>query len=132
MQSLYHVVRVSLLVLTFAATNQGPTSVAAASGVSAAQDGDAHTIQVTVNSVQRTDTCQGSKDSVQVTGSSDVLHITGSCGNLQVSGRGNIITIDSVQSVQLTGYGNKIFYRGSRPALQDHGFGNSFDKPKDK
>jgi len=61
-----------------------------------------------------------------VTGSNDVLNTTGNCGSLQVTGNGNSIAIDSVQSVQFIGQSNSVLYRSShRPSLSDLGQNNS-------
>jgi hypothetical protein len=107
------------LVLLFGAGNHGAQ-------VAQAQDSEAQTTQIRVSSTHRAYECQNPSDTFQLTGSDDVVNLTGSCGSLQVTGHGNTITIDSIQTVQFTGDGNSVLYRTSRPqTVQDNGQNNS-------
>jgi hypothetical protein len=123
----------ALLAFALAACNNGLTHVAAASPdpspatPAAGQSAAGRSLQVRDSSTHRTYACDGEGvDSVQVTGNSDVLAITGRCGSLQVTGSSNIITIDSVITVQFTGDSNSLFWRGARPTtVDDHGRSNS-------
>ena len=95
--------------------------------VAAAQSSAGRSLQIRDSSTQRTYACHGEGvDSIQVTGSSNVLLITGRCGSLQVTGRSNLITIDSVTTVQFTGDSNAVLWRGAEPTtVDDHGKSNS-------
>jgi hypothetical protein len=95
--------------------------------LAAAQDSPARSLQIRVSSTHRAYACQGDGvDAVQVTGSSDVLIITGHCATLQVTGSNDIITVDSVISLQFTGNSDTVLWRSAKPTtVDDHGQSNS-------
>jgi Protein of unknown function (DUF3060) len=70
----------------------------------------------------RTITCNDSV--VSVSGVSNTVVISGHCASLTVSGVQNAITVDAVDSVDASGFNNKVTYHSGNPKISNAGGGN--------
>ena len=61
---------------------------------------------------------------VSVSGVSNAVVITGHCASLTVSGVENSITVDSVDSIDASGFNNKITYHSGTPKISNPGGSN--------
>ena len=70
----------------------------------------------------RTITCND--NIVDVSGVSNTVVITGHCTSLTVSGVQNAITVDAVDSIEASGFDNKITYHSGTPKISNAGGSN--------
>ncbi len=70
----------------------------------------------------RTITCND--NIVSVSGVSNTVVITGHCTSLTVSGVQNAITVDAVDSIDASGFSNKITYHSGNPKISNAGGSN--------
>jgi hypothetical protein len=72
--------------------------------------------------VNQTITCNASL--VDVSGISNTVVITGHCKSLTVSGVQNKVTVDSVDTIEASGFNNQITYHSGSPDIEKSGDGN--------
>jgi hypothetical protein len=70
----------------------------------------------------RTIACNASN--VRVSGIQNKVVITGHCTSLSVSGVQNSITVDTVDSIEVSGFNNQITYHTGSPSIDKSGDGN--------
>jgi hypothetical protein len=70
----------------------------------------------------RTIACNGS--AINVSGVSNTVVITGHCASLSVSGVQNKVTVDTVDSIEASGFSNQITYHTGSPSIDNAGEGN--------
>lgn len=61
---------------------------------------------------------------VNVSGVSNTVTITGHCTSLSVSGVQNSITVDAVDSIEASGFSNKVTYHSGAPQISNSGGSN--------
>lgn len=61
---------------------------------------------------------------VSVSGVSNTVTITGHCTNLSVSGVQNSITVEAVDSIEASGFNNKVTYHSGAPKISNSGGAN--------
>lgn len=61
---------------------------------------------------------------VSVSGVSNTVTITGHCTSLSVSGVQNSITVEAVDSIEASGFDNKVTYRSGAPKISNSGGSN--------
>jgi DUF3060 family protein len=61
---------------------------------------------------------------VSVSGVSNTVVITGHCASLSVSGVQNAITVDAVDSIEASGFNNKVTYHSGAPKINNSGDSN--------
>jgi Protein of unknown function (DUF3060) len=61
---------------------------------------------------------------VNISGISNTVVITGHCASLTVSGSKNSITVDAVDTIQVSGIDNQVTYHTGSPSQDQSGFGN--------
>ena len=61
---------------------------------------------------------------VSVSGVSNAVVITGHCASLSVSGVQNSVTVDAVDSIDASGFNNKIIYHSGAPKISNAGDSN--------
>jgi hypothetical protein len=71
--------------------------------------------------------CRG--QSVELEGTSNSFTLLGECPSVEVSGTGNVVKIEQVGRIEVTGVSNKVIWtrslRGSRPKIEKTGLENS-------
>jgi hypothetical protein len=70
----------------------------------------------------RTITCNDS--AINISGISNKFVITGHCASLNVSGVQNSVTVDAVDTVEVSGFNNQITYHSGSPSIDKSGDGN--------
>jgi Protein of unknown function (DUF3060) len=70
----------------------------------------------------RTITCNDS--AINISGISNKFVITGHCASLNVSGVQNSVTVDAVDTVEVSGFNNQITYHTGSPSIDKSGDGN--------
>ena len=63
-------------------------------------------------------------NTVDVSGVTNTVVITGHCTSLTVSGVQNAVTIDAVDTIDASGFNNKITYHTGSPKVSKSGEGN--------
>jgi hypothetical protein len=61
---------------------------------------------------------------VNISGISNTVVITGHCASLRVSGSKNSITVDAVDTIEVSGVNNQVTYHSGSPSQDQSGFGN--------
>ncbi|OBH51742.1 DUF3060 domain-containing protein [Mycobacterium sp. E2479] len=61
---------------------------------------------------------------VRVSGVSNTVTITGHCTRLSVSGVQNSVTVEAVDSIEASGFNNKVTYRSGAPKISNSGGSN--------
>jgi Protein of unknown function (DUF3060) len=74
----------------------------------------------------RTITCND--NNVSVSGVSNTVVITGHCTRLSVSGMQNAITVDAVDTIDASGFDNKVTYHSGVPKISNSGGSNVVEK----
>jgi Protein of unknown function (DUF3060) len=82
---------------------------------------------MTSSGQRRSIACDG--ETVQITGSRNTLTITGDCQKVDVAGTGNVVTIEAVERIEVTGTNNRVTWqralRGDAPRVSRTGLGNT-------
>ena len=107
-----------------------------APGISIASKGDASTvitsdddeIVITGNKSVQSRACTGQE--VQVQGDENQADFTGTCKGLYLIGNQNKITLENVATIQVTGDGNTVTWRGTEPQINNIGKGNTIAKAR--
>jgi hypothetical protein len=74
-----------------------------------------------LNDMRTTDTVYCNDGHLTVGGSTMTYTIHGHCASLNVSGIDNVITVDSVDTISLSGIGNHVTYRSGQPKMTGSG-----------
>ena len=79
---------------------------------------------LTVAGINENQTIACNDNTVDVSGVSNTVVITGHCTSLTVSGVQNAITVDAVDTIDASGFNNKITYHTGSPKISKSGEGN--------
>jgi hypothetical protein len=74
-----------------------------------------------LSDMRATDTVYCNDGHLTVGGSTTTYTIHGHCASLDVSGIDNVITVDSVDTISLSGIGNHVTYRSGQPKMTGSG-----------
>jgi hypothetical protein len=80
--------------------------------------------QLSVAGINENRTVACNDNIVSVSGVSNTVVITGHCTHLSVSGVKNAITIAAVDSIEASGFGNKVTYHSGTPKVDNSGDSN--------
>lgn len=80
--------------------------------------------KISVSGVGEDRTIACNDNVVSVSGVSNTVVITGHCASLTVSGVQNEITVDAVDSIQASGFNNKVTYHSGSPKISNSGGSN--------
>ncbi|ORW34959.1 hypothetical protein AWB88_02245 [Mycobacterium paraense] len=80
--------------------------------------------KISVSGINENRTISCNNNIVSVSGVSNTVVITGHCTSLTVSGVQNAITVDSVDSIDASGFSNKITYHSGNPKISNSGGSN--------
>jgi hypothetical protein len=80
--------------------------------------------RISVSGINENRTIACNNNIVSVSGVSNTVVITGHCTSLTVSGVQNAITVDSVDSIDASGFSNKITYHSGNPKISNSGGSN--------
>ncbi|MCV7091828.1 DUF3060 domain-containing protein [Mycobacterium interjectum] len=80
--------------------------------------------RVSVSGINEHRTIACNDNIVSVSGVSNTVVITGHCTSLTVSGVQNAITVDAVDSIDASGFSNKITYHSGNPKISNSGGSN--------
>ena len=80
--------------------------------------------RLSVSGINENRTIACNDNIVSVSGVSNTVVITGHCTSLTVSGVQNAITVDSVDSIDASGFDNKITYHSGTPKISNAGGSN--------
>ncbi|WP_221044767.1 DUF3060 domain-containing protein [Mycobacterium senriense] len=95
-------------------TNPGPsTSPAAPPGT-----------ELSVAGINENRTIACNDNMVSVSGVSNTVTITGHCASLSVSGVQNSITVEAVETIEASGFNNKVTYHSGAPKVSNSGGSN--------
>jgi hypothetical protein len=83
---------------------------------------------IIVSGVNENRTIACSDNSVTVTGVSDTVAITGHCASLTVTGMQNSVTVDSVDTIDVSGLSNHVAYHSGSPKITNSGLSNVVEK----
>ncbi|HEV7422740.1 MAG TPA: DUF3060 domain-containing protein [Mycobacterium sp.] len=61
---------------------------------------------------------------LNIAGSNNTVVITGNCVSVNVSGVNNIVTVDSADTIVVSGVDNRLTFRSGSPQISKSGFGN--------
>ncbi|BBZ37053.1 DUF3060 domain-containing protein [Mycobacterium conspicuum] len=79
---------------------------------------------LTVAGINENQTIACNDNTVDVSGVSNTVVITGHCASLTVSGVQNVITVDAVDTIDASGFNNKVTYHTGSPKVSKSGSGN--------
>jgi hypothetical protein len=79
---------------------------------------------VTIAGIKENQTVACNQNAVNLSGISNKVVITGHCASLHVSGVQNSVTVDAVDSVDVSGFNNQITYHTGSPSIEKSGDGN--------
>ena len=79
---------------------------------------------LTVAGINENQTIACNDNTVDVSGVSNTVVITGHCTSLTVSGVQNVITVDAVDTIDASGFNNKVTYHTGSPKISKSGEGN--------
>ena len=79
---------------------------------------------LTVAGINENQTIACNDNTVDVSGVSNTVVITGHCTSLTVSGVQNAVTVDAVDTIDASGFNNKITYHTGSPKITKSGAGN--------
>jgi hypothetical protein len=80
--------------------------------------------ELSVSGINETRTIACNDNIVRVSGVSNLVSITGHCASLSVSGVQNSITVESVGSIEASGFNNKVTYHSGAPKISNSGGSN--------
>jgi len=80
--------------------------------------------KLSVSGINENRTIACNNSIVSVSGVSNTVMITGHCARLSVSGVQNSITVDAVDSIDASGFNNKVTYHSGTPAVSNAGDSN--------
>ena len=65
---------------------------------------------------------------VSVSGVDNTVVITGHCTSLTVSGMDNVVTVDSAESIEASGFDNRVTFKSGSPEINKSGGGNVVER----
>jgi hypothetical protein len=80
--------------------------------------------RISVSGINENRTIACNDNVVSVSGVSNTVEITGHCARISVSGVQNAITVDSVDTVEASGFNNKVTYHSGTPKVSNSGGSN--------
>jgi hypothetical protein len=83
---------------------------------------------VTISGIKENRTIACNDSAINVSGISNQVVITGHCASLHVSGVQNSITVDAVDSIDVSGFNNQITYHTGSPTIENSGGQNVVEK----
>jgi hypothetical protein len=83
---------------------------------------------LSVSGINKNQTIACNASNVRVSGIQNKVVITGHCTSLSVSGVQNSITVDTVDSIEASGFNNQITYHTGSPSIDKSGDGNVVQK----
>ena len=83
---------------------------------------------LTISGIKENRTIACNDSAINVSGISNQVVITGHCASLHVSGVQNSITVDAVDSVDVSGFNNQITYHTGSPTIENSGGQNVVQK----
>jgi hypothetical protein len=79
---------------------------------------------LTISGIGENKTIACNDNVVTVSGISNTVTITGHCTSLTVSGMQNTITVDAADSIEASGFNNKVTYHTGKPKISNSGGSN--------
>ncbi|MDT5086432.1 MAG: hypothetical protein QOJ61_3475, partial [Mycobacterium sp.] len=79
---------------------------------------------LTISGISENRTIACNDSAVSVSGVSNTVVITGHCASLSVSGVQNSVTVDAADSIEASGFSNRIIYHTGSPGIDKSGDGN--------
>jgi hypothetical protein len=83
---------------------------------------------LTIAGIKENRTIACNQSAVNISGISNKVVITGHCASLHLSGVQNIITVDAVDSIEISGFNNQVTYHTGSPSIDKSGDGNVVQK----
>jgi hypothetical protein len=80
--------------------------------------------QLNISGINENRTIACNDSIVSVSGVSNTVVITGHCASLTVSGVQNSITVDAVDTIDASGFNNKVTYHAGTPKISNAGDSN--------
>lgn len=80
--------------------------------------------ELSISGINETRTVACNDNIVRVSGVSNAVSITGHCTSLSVSGVQNSITVETVDSIEASGFNNKVTYHSGAPQISNSGGSN--------
>jgi hypothetical protein len=80
--------------------------------------------QVTISGIGQHKTVACNNNAVNVSGVSNTIVISGHCASLTVSGVKNMITVDTADAIEASGFNNQITYHSGAPTVSNVGDSN--------
>ncbi|MDM4143132.1 MULTISPECIES: DUF3060 domain-containing protein [Mycobacterium] len=80
--------------------------------------------ELSVSGINENRTIACNDNIVSVSGVSNTVSITGHCASLSVSGVQNSITVEAVDSIEASGFNNKVTYHSGAPKISNSGGSN--------
>ncbi|UXA07580.1 DUF3060 domain-containing protein [Mycobacterium sp. SMC-2] len=84
--------------------------------------------EVTISGIGENRTLVCNDNVVDVSGVSNTVVISGHCASLTVSGVQNEITVDAVDSIEASGFNNKVTYHSGTPKVSNSGGSNVVER----
>ena len=79
---------------------------------------------VSLGGVETTQTIVCNQGAVNISGVSNTIEIQGACASVNVSGVENIVTMESAATIEVSGFQNRVTYRGGEPDISRSGSDN--------
>jgi hypothetical protein len=79
---------------------------------------------LSISGINENQTVACNNNTVSISGVSNTVVITGHCASLSVSGVQNTVTVDAVDSIEASGFSNRITYHTGSPSIEKSGDGN--------
>ncbi len=102
----------------------GPSSTRTRTTTPSASPAPSPGARLSVSGINENRTIACDDNIVSVSGVSNTVVITGHCTSLTVSGVQNAITVDSVDSIDASGFSNKVTYHSGNPKISNSGGSN--------
>jgi hypothetical protein len=83
---------------------------------------------LTIAGIKENRTIACNQSAVNISGISNKVVITGHCASLHLSGVQNMITVDAVDSIEVSGFNNQVTYHTGSPSIDKSGDGNVVQK----
>jgi len=80
--------------------------------------------QVNISGIGQNKTIACNNNGVIVSGVSNTIVITGHCASLTVSGIKNMITVDTADTIEASGFNNQVTYHSGAPTVSNYGDSN--------
>jgi hypothetical protein len=77
--------------------------------------------QLSISGVEGNRTFACSDNTVNISGVSNTVTITGHCDRIIVSGVKNVVHVDAVETIAVSGFDNQVFYRDGSPQITNPG-----------